>query len=203
MVALLVEEGVAAETLITGEVVRALRLLLLFRRFAAAVRLFVAVLTVIASRRCVFDIVDNDDHNTLLLVSCGVGPGVLVQMSENVDVRAFLDFHLFDALAHAVEGLDGYIQPAGVILRFAVINLVAYAEAHNFIIVEETERRVFAVFLGNDYICCYYFEHTVTPLQDFSLPNKIYLFQPELLGKETDINKKCLSAPTSDRHCIL
>ena len=49
-------------------------------------------------------------------------PGLLVIAGDDVDVRALLELHALDALAHIPERLDGEVEPAVVVLRLAVVD---------------------------------------------------------------------------------
>lgn len=68
------------------------------------------------------DLVHNHDRES----PCGLillpFHGLLVVTADDVDIHAFFQLHLFDALADTAEGFDVEVDPAAVVLTTLVIN---------------------------------------------------------------------------------
>ena len=96
------------------------------RRCAAAlgsraVRAGLSVLLAIAAAG-ILDLVQVQNHTRSGLMGILGLPGLLVIAGDDVDVRALLELHALDALAHVPERLDCEVEPAVVFLRLAVVD---------------------------------------------------------------------------------
>lgn len=70
----------------------------------------------------ILDLVQVQNHTRPGLMGVLGLPGLLVIAGDDVDVRALLELHALDALAHIPERLDGKVEPAVVFLRLAVVD---------------------------------------------------------------------------------
>ena len=94
-------------------------------------------------------------------------PGLLVIAGDDVDVRALLELHALDALAHVPERLDCEVEPAVLVLRPAVINPFPNPEVGGLpavLNIEIADGGVVVVPFGYNSLCDDHFQHDVMPL---------------------------------------
>ena len=147
----------AAEGLIAGEVVTLLRGRLCRRLRGRLIRrrcllCGISVVLCVFAGRAVFDLVHDDDRGTLFFVGRGIFPHILVQPAKNVDKRALLQLHFFDALRGLPECLYRQVDPALVVFGPGVIDFLADPEPNPFL--REPKCRCAVIPFRDDDISC-------------------------------------------------
>ena len=125
---------------------------------ACAVRR-IAVIVGFATAGSVLNLIENENRTTLLFLGCLIFPRVFVQPSLDIDERAFLQLHLFDAIDDRAKALYGIIEPSCVVLGLRIIDLLADAESYRrgrVITSGDTDGGFVVISSGNDDLGCKY-----------------------------------------------